>query len=170
MSDESINRYGYKVLTAGIRLGNFLANPVMTYNHFYGGVYAQPIGKWDIRIEGDKLIGTPIFDEVTQLSKDCKARWEAATLNAASIGFNIITTSDDSKYISQGQSRSTVTQCELIEVALVDVPANANAIRLNINFNNESEGQVTDVPLLKQEVKMDLSKVALSLGLAADAS
>ena len=34
LSDSSLNRYGYRVLTAGLLLEAFIDNPVMLYGHF----------------------------------------------------------------------------------------------------------------------------------------
>lgn len=33
LSDESVNSYGFRVLTDGIALDNFKKNPVMLWNH-----------------------------------------------------------------------------------------------------------------------------------------
>lgn len=33
VSDETVNRHGYRVLTSGIDIEGFKKNPVMLYNH-----------------------------------------------------------------------------------------------------------------------------------------
>ena len=44
LSDESLNSQGSIIMTDGIRLDRFLANPVMFYNHEQGkGV----VGRWE---------------------------------------------------------------------------------------------------------------------------
>jgi hypothetical protein len=58
--DESVNRYGFRVLMSGADLTQFKRNPVMLFDHREWGL---PIGRWDnITIEGDKLFATPVFD------------------------------------------------------------------------------------------------------------
>lgn len=50
LSDETINSYGTRVLTAGIRLENFLKNPIMLWNHTRAWSDKEdqilPIGRW----------------------------------------------------------------------------------------------------------------------------
>ena len=85
LSDSSLNRYGYRVLTSGMLLEAFKKNPVMLYMHFrdegspiWGETKA--IGHWeDIQLEGDVLSAIPVFDKVDQLSKDIAAKYEAGT-------------------------------------------------------------------------------------------
>ena len=82
LSDSSLNRYGYRVLTSGMLLEAFKKNPVMLYMHFrdegspiWGETKA--IGHWeDIQLEGDVLSAIPVFDKVDQLSKDIAAKYE----------------------------------------------------------------------------------------------
>ena len=136
LSDSSLNRYGYRVLTSGMLLEAFKKNPVMLYMHFrdegspiWGETKA--IGHWeDIQLEGDVLSAIPVFDKVDQLSKDIAAKYEAGTYNAASVGIRIIATSANKDLLVPGQTRETVTESELMEASIVDIPANSNAVRL----------------------------------------
>ena len=136
LSDSSLNRYGYRVLTSGMLLEAFKKNPVMLYMHFrdegspiWGETKA--IGLWeDIQLEGDGLSAIPVFDKVDQLSKDIAAKYEAGTYNAASVGIRIIATSANKDLLVPGQTRETVTESELMEASIVDIPANSNAVRL----------------------------------------
>lgn len=136
LSDSSLNRYGYRVLTSGMRLEAFKKNPVMLYMHFRdeGSPYwgeSKAIGHWeDIQLENDVLSAIPIFDKVDQLSKDIAAKYEAGTYNAASVGIRIIATSANEDLLVPGQTRETVTESELMEASIVDIPANSNAVRL----------------------------------------
>ena len=119
LSDSSLNRYGYRVLTSGMLLEAFKKNPVMLYMHFrdegspiWGETKA--IGHWeDIQLEGDVLSAIPVFDKVDQLSKDIAAKYEAGTYNAASVGIRIIATSANKDLLVPGQTRETVTESEL---------------------------------------------------------
>ena len=133
LSDSSLNCYGYRVLTEGIELDGFRKNPVMLYMHArdeaaYG---CMAIGHWeDVRVEGDVLSAVPVFDCVDEVSAAVAAKWEAETFNAASIGIRVIETSEDGQHLLPGQTRATVTRCRLMEASIVDIPANANAVRL----------------------------------------
>ena len=164
LTDSSLNRYGYRVLTSGItNLDEFRKNPVMLYMHFRdeGSQYwcdYKAIGHWeDIEVDGDTLSAVPVFDEVDELSRTIGAKFEAGTFNAASIGMRIIETSEDKSVIVQGQTRATVTKWELLEASIVDVPANPNATRLYFLNDGARSLAGTDVPLLTPR-SMNLKK------------
>lgn len=139
LTDSSLNRYGYRVLTSGMRLEAFKKNPVMLYMHFRdeGSPFwgeSKAIGHWeDIQLENDVLSAIPVFDKVDQLSRDIAAKYEAGTYNAASVGIRIIATSANENLLVPGQTRETVTESELMEASIVDIPANSNAVRLYDN-------------------------------------
>lgn len=136
LSDSSLNRYGYRVLTSGLLLEAFLKNPSMLYGHFRDEGTPlwcdyKPIGYWDdIKIDGDELSAIPVFDKVDELSKTIAAKYEAGTFRSASIGFRILATSSEKEYLLPGQTRETVTKAEIMEASIVDIPANSNAVRL----------------------------------------
>lgn len=180
LSDSSLNRYGYRVLTEGINLEAFKKNPVMLYMHLRDegspiwGDY-KAIGHWeDFQIDGDQLSAVPVFDKVDELSQTIAKKFEAGTFNAASIGIRIIETSSDKSVVVQGQTRETVTKCELMEASIVDVPANANAVRLydRSNFAVLAAGLETNVvPGLKKQtmnLKSNWKAVLAFLGIGED--
>ncbi len=144
LTDSSVNRYGYRVLTSGItNLEQFRKNPVLLYMHYrdegYDGSY-RAIGHWDdLQIDGDQLTGVPVFDCTDPLSCAVACKYEAGTLNAVSIGFLPIATSEDKADLLPGQRRATVTRWELLEASIVDIPANANAVRLNMTVGSTSQ-------------------------------
>lgn len=180
LSDSSLNRNGYRVLTEGINLESFKKNPVMLYMHFrdegspYWGNY-KAIGHWeDIQIDGDQLSAVPVFDKADELSQTVAKKFEAGTFSAASIGILIIETSSDKSVVVQGQTRETVTRCELMETSIVDVPANANSVRLydRSNFVKLAVGLETNVvPELKKQnmnLKSNWKAVLAFLGIGED--
>lgn len=136
LSDSSLNRYGYRVLTSGLNIENYKKNPILLYMHFRDegspiwGNYKAVGHIEDLQINGDELSGIPVFDKVDDLSKEVSAKYEAGTFSAASIGIRIIATSANKDLLLPGQTRETVTESELMEVSIVDIPANANAVRL----------------------------------------
>lgn len=164
LSTDSVNRYGYRVLTAGIKLDNFLKNPVMFWGH---STWNMPIGTWeDVKVEGSALTGIPVFDEVTEMSKTAKQLYEKGTIRTSSIGFNEISTSSDPQLALPGQRYETVTSCELLEVSLVSIPANPEAtVELDFNFDKN-----VNLLSLNKPINMDLKKIALRLGLDESAT
>lgn len=125
LSTPDLNSYGFRVMTAGIDLSRFDKNPVMLYEHW------TLIGKWkDVRIEGDQLTAEPDFIPNHSDAEKAKAAWDGGYINAASIGFRILETSEDPAMMLPGQKYPTVTKAALMEASLVPVPSNANALRL----------------------------------------
>lgn len=136
LTDDSLNSYGYRVLTEGGRLDRFKKNPVMLWMHFrdegcqYWGE-SKPIGHWeDIEVEDGVISAKPVFDLADELSILICKKVEEGTINATSIGLSVIATSKDASVLLPGQTRETVTEWELLEASFVDIPANANAVRL----------------------------------------
>ena len=135
LSDESLNSYGYRVLTSGMDVSRFEKNPVMLYMHIrdddWHDIGEKAIGHWeDIKVEDGVLSAVPVFDEVDELSQTIKKKFDAGTYRAASIGFRVLATSGEKEYLLPGQTRETVTKSELLEASIVDIPANGNAVRL----------------------------------------
>lgn len=181
LSDSSLNRYGYRVLTEGIRLEQFKKNPIMLWMHFrdegsktWGE--SKPIGYWDdIQVNDDVLSAVPVFDDVDELSKTIHAKYDAGTIRACSIGFYAITTSSDKKYLAPGQTRETVVEADLVEASFADIPANGNAVRLYSQGANtlSLSSSETTIPILTNnsdtQMKMNAAWKALSafLGLSS---
>lgn len=120
LSDESVNSYGQIILTDGINTERFAKNPVMLYMHERNTV----IGRWDnIRKEDKKLLADAFFDANIELARTVKAQVDNGVLRAVSIGVN-------NAEVKTVNGVETIVKCELQEASLVDIPANANAIKL----------------------------------------
>ena len=96
ISNDSLNSYGTRVLTAGMDVEQYMRNPVLLYMHERGSVIGYVK---DIRIENDEVTGELVFDEVTELSKRCKRQFEFGSLKMVSAGLDIIEMSEDSEYL-----------------------------------------------------------------------
>lgn len=137
LSDDSVNDYGFRVLTEGIDLGRFLKNPVMLYVHLRGferssGDPLLPIGRWEnVRKENNKLVADAVFDEEDEFSMKVYKKVKKGILNTASIHFDIIELSEDANLMLQGQTMPTITKSVIKEVSIADIPGNANAVKLN---------------------------------------
>ena len=174
ISNESLNSYGTRVLTAGMNVDQYNRNPVLLYMHQRG----QVIGcVKDLRVEGDEVTGELMFDEATELSIRCKKQWEFGSLKMVSVGIDIQELSEDPKFLVQGQTSPTITKSKLFEVSLVDIGANDDAIVLQKDGKRIELGKDGGavLPLLhnsnnNQKTKtMDQEKLALELGLPKDA-
>lgn len=136
LSDESLNAYGFRVLTNGIRLDRFVENPVMLYGHYREekgtGRPILPIGKWtNVRRAENKLLGDPVFDMSDDFSTTIARKFQQGTLNAASINIDPLEWSEEDNMRLPGQTLPTITKCDLIEISLCDIPVNRNAVRLS---------------------------------------
>lgn len=132
ISTEAVNSYGTRVLTSGIDLEQFKRNPVLLWMHrraFDG--QSMPIGKIDnLRVEEGKLIGTPVFDQNDDFARKIESKWESGFLRMASAALEPTEVNPDPALALEGQTRATVTRCKLIEVSIVDIGGNDEALQL----------------------------------------
>ncbi len=132
ISTEAVNSYGSRVLTAGIDLSQYERNPVLLWMHrrsWEPG--AMPIGRIEnLRVEDGKLIGTPVFDHNDDFAKRIESKWENGYLRMASAGLEPIETTPDAALVLPGQTRETVTRSKLVEVSIVDIGGNDEALQL----------------------------------------
>lgn len=127
-----MNSYGTRILTAGIDLEQYRRNPVLLWMHRrnYQDT-AGPIGRIEnLRLDGTRLIGTPVFDQNDPLAKQIQSKWENGFLRMASAGLELLEVSDDPSLAFDGQTRATVTRSKLIEVSIVDIGSNDEALKL----------------------------------------
>lgn len=180
ISNETLNCYGTWVKTEGVDITQYERNPVLLWMHWRGVIIGCIK---DIKIEGEEITGEPYFDEVRDESKLAKSQFEKGTLKMASANFDIIETSDDAVFLKPGQTRPTVTKSKLIEVSMVDIGGNDDAITLShdgkelklangedcdalplLLINNENKSQTTE------KMETNLKAIALKLGLAETAT
>lgn len=161
ISTSGLNCYGGRVLTSGIDLTQFQKNPLLLWMHRRSfDRDAMPIGRIDnLRTDGDRLIGTPVFDQNDEFAKKIESKWENGFLRMASAGIEIIETSDAPEHLLQGQTRRTITRCRLEEVSIVDMGGNDEALQLYDRSGKVlklAAGEDNDaLPLLVPEKKDD---------------
>jgi hypothetical protein len=173
LSDETVNRYGFVVRTAGIDLDTFKANPVMLYNHSNEGEPEDVIGKWDnIRVEGTRLLADADIDQEEEHSLKVSRKVEKGYINGASINLNF-------KYddvIMDEAGVPIVTKCTIAEASICAIPGNSGAVRLFADgkeIKDESvalsftENQKTPVNTMKE---LNLIFAALGLTLSANST
>jgi hypothetical protein len=176
ISNSSINSYGTRLLTGGGDLSQYQRNSVLLYMHRRGEVMGF---MKDIKTEGDEITAEPVFDEVTDQSKQLKKQWEFGSLKMVSAGIDIIEVSEDPKYLVPGQTRATITKWKLVEVSIVDIGSNDDALVLMHDGKRvelSGEGECSVLPLInnqnqkKQSRMNDLQTIALALSLSEGAT
>lgn len=127
LSDSSVNVYGFRLLTSGYQLDAYRRNPIGYYMHNREEGIAL---KWDdLRIEDDKVVGTPVINLSNQRGLQTCAEVENGFLNAASVGHIVVLEySNDPELMLPGQTGPTITKWYNKECSLVDIPGNTNAL------------------------------------------
>ncbi len=190
LTNDRLNAYGTRVLTAGMDIEQFERNPVLLWMHHRGEVIGIVT---DIRREGDEITGVLQFDEASELSQKCKKQWDFGSLRMVSVGIDILAWDEDPKLYVEGQKLATISRSKLTEVSLVDIGANDDALVLThkgqtLNFAKDG---YQPLPLAKptdpetqtnlqqnqlnsstpnQSKTMDQKVLALSLGLPETAT
>lgn len=180
ISNESVNCYGTRVLTSGVDLSQYERNPVLLYMHERGSIVGLVK---NLKVEGQDIVGEPVFDCATELSQTLKKQWEFGSLRMVSANFEVLDTSKDEALVMEGQTRETVTRAKLIEVSMVDIGGNDDAIVLSRTHEGKQMTLAKDgdpsglLPLLDKESnnplkqeKMELKDLAIKLGLKETAT
>lgn len=178
ISNSSLNSYGFRVLTAGVDIKQYKRNPILLWMHMrpYRGTKDEvlPLGRVEnIRIDGDELIGTPVFDATDDFTREVQAKWEANTLRAVSAGFEPVEWSEDKKYMLPGQQFATLTKSKLIEVSICDIGANDDALKLYNQGKMVELSRNGELPIPKitnHNTTEKMQKIALTLGLSEQAA
>lgn len=182
ISTSALNDYGTRILTEGLDIEQYKNNPIVLYMHRRGTREDIPIGIMEnIRVEGDKVFGTPKIDEDTDAEKVIAAKWERGTLRMLSAGVDIIECSDDPQYLVQGQTRPTIVRSKLFEVSIVDVGANEEAMQVRLYSGGKQLTLAKNednavLPLLKtddnkpQNTTFQMNEILMLLGLPTTAT
>lgn len=127
LHDESVNTYGFRMLTSGANLEEFRKNPVLFLNH---KDWELPIGRWEnIRIEGTRILADAVFDENDEEAIKVMKKVETDFVRMASVGaWPPEEVSDAPELKLPGQTMPTVTQWTVREASVVTIGANHNAL------------------------------------------
>lgn len=174
ISNDSLNSYGTRVLTAGMNVEQYCRNPVLLYMHERGRVIGYVK---DLKVENGEVTGELVFDEATELSKRCKRQFEFGSLKMVSAGLDIIEMSEDTAHLVAGQTSPTITKSKLFEVSVVDIGANDDALVLThkgktITLGRDGECPLPELSNNKQKTKSEMEQkaIALQLGLPETAT
>jgi hypothetical protein len=124
LTDDSVNCYGYRLLTEGLQLERFSPAIGFLMHDRSKGVAVR----WeDLRLEGDKLYAKPVVN--TSLFPGLAEQIEAGFYSAASVGHIVALEINDSPDMKlDGQTDVTVTKWFPRECSIVDIPGNYNAL------------------------------------------
>ena len=180
LSTEEVNSYNFRILTLGIDLEDFKANPVMLYQHERGNV----IGKWnDISVNDQKhLLAKDQYDMKDPFAVKIANKVKDGFIKCCSIGLEVL----DYDYLdNNGKSSNsktgilTVTKSKIYECSIVDIGSNKGAVRLKyqgkdvpLNLNKGGHIELASV-FPDKEVKLEaknMDKIIKSLGLSANSS
>ena len=159
--DNTINRYGWRLLVQGIDTTGFMKNPVCCLQH---NTLAVPVGKWlKLWVDNNQLKGTVEFDRNDPDAVKLYWKYKDGYMSAVSLNILPISESDDPDDMLPGQKYETITKSELLEVSLVTLPGNKNAVKLST-----PEGKVFKLNLItKQMAKEEKTVEQLQAELAA---
>ncbi len=149
LHDESVNTYGFRMLTSGVNLDEFRKNPVMLLNH---NDYSLPIGRWEnIRIDGGKILADAVFDEKDERAAEVMRKVDNDFIRMASIGaWPPEEKSDAYSLMLPGQRYPTVTKWTVREASIVTIGANHNALA----FYDKNTQEVIDLTVAGAIVRL----------------
>ena len=127
--DDSVNTYGFRMLTSGADLEEFRKNPVILYNH---NDWEAPIGRAeDIYIKEDGIYVDVLFDEQDPKAAEIAGKVERGFLRMASVGaWPPEEVSEDEALKLPGQTGPTFTRWTVREASIVPIGANHNALAM----------------------------------------
>lgn len=198
ISDQTKDRHSTVINTKGWTLDNYNRNPIVGYNHnvygdgmFYKGSPDDIIGKSEVFIEGDKLIGRVTFEpaDINPTAEKIYQKIKFGSLRSASVGFSEV---GEGYYGDGDQARGKENETyyfkgqDLMEWSIVNIPSNPSATKrsdykeptiseillhiksLESKFNNEQLNKVSIIDLLKsmegiKELGLDPIKVEKKL-------
>lgn len=165
INTENVNSYGYRILTDGIDYTQYMRNPVVLFMHerdinAYKG--SEVIGHCTkLYKEGTTLIAEVEFDEQDEFAKKIAGKVERGYIRMASMFAEIQEVSTQPQHILEGQVYETVTACKLVEISIVDIGGNDNALKLS------KDGKPFQLKKIVTNTSnnMDIKVIALALGM-----
>jgi len=172
ISNEILNSYGTRIMTDGLDISQYQRNPVLLYMHQRGLVIGLVK---DIRKENGEVTGELEFDEASPESIRVKKQFEFGSLKMVSASVDILELSEDPALLVQGQTRPTITKSKLVEVSVVDIGGNDDALVLSrdgvtLELGKDGSNPLPTINKPSNENNMELKDMALELGLPATAS
>jgi hypothetical protein len=169
VNSENVNEYGYRVLTDGIDTVQFMRNPVVLFMHDRFNEKnrgSEVVGRVvKLYIDKKQLIAEVEFDEADPFAKVICGKVERGFIRMASLYADVVETSMDPKMLLPGQAYETVTKCKMVELSIVDIGGNDDALKLS---RDGKPLQLKKVNINKNENMSKLITIALALGMLAE--
>lgn len=138
VSTSALNCYGYRVLTGGVELSQFLKNPVVYWIHKKGD-YKLPLGRAvDVKVEGDEITCAIDFTEADPFALKIYDMMEEGTISMMSLGALPLEVSVEPADLLQGQTGPTVTKCKALEFSVADMGGNDDALPVELYDANDN--------------------------------
>ncbi len=172
VNTENVNTYGYRILTSGIDTAQYERNPVVLFMHDRGDrklTGDEVIGRARLAKENNELIAYITFDSENEFAAKIEAKVKGDFIRMCSMWAAPVETSLDPELALPGQKYETVTQCKLIEISIVDIGGNDDALRLS-GGNTNHKLQLLNQNTMSEIKTIGLSVIALALGKTADSS
>tara|TARA_Y100000114_G_scaffold127375_1_gene123990 strand:+ start:6559 stop:7398 length:840 start_codon:yes stop_codon:yes gene_type:complete len=139
-STDRADRYGDIIDQRGWNLESYRNNPVILLNHDHQSL---PIGKGDVRLTEQGLVIDVQFDMADPRAAEIAGKAERGFMNAVSVGFAPLKAIPRAQLPTEHYAYSKsggqyFEQAELLEVSIVTIPANADAVAIaakNLGFD-----------------------------------
>lgn len=139
VSDDRVDRDREVILPSAFDVSDYKKNPVMLWNHSSWSMEPDDIvaRASEVKVEKDGLYLKPEFNVHTEKGRLVQKMYEDGFLSAFSIGFiPRKTTSSPEEWMSpelksklkSGEVSSVIHKADLLEVSIVGIPANPNAV------------------------------------------
>lgn len=171
LNDETkINQFGFRVKNSGLDLTRLKANPVVLDGHINSNWAV--IGRLeDFNFEGSLLTAYVVFDEEDARAKEIAGKVERGFLRGCSLGLDPYNMSN---FVEAPDGVYELTKSEAIELSIVAVPNNANALAVKLyacsdsNIRELLSNEVTEILLSAGEIskffnKNNMKKIFLTL-------
>lgn len=174
INTENVNEYKYRILTDGIDYKQYLRNPVVLYLHNrddYKNKGSEVIGRCiKLFVKDKELIATIEFDENDPFSKKIADKVANGFIRMASMYADVIAASSEPELVKEGQLYETVTKCKLVEISIVPIGGNDDALKLSKKGGEVKLNKLNGKWNIKNENMAELRTIALALGKPADTS
>ncbi len=128
-STSDADRYGDVINQGGWDLSKYRQNPVILLNH---NANSLPIGRGEVDVVDGQLIVDVEFDMDDPQAKEIARKTKAGFMNAVSVGFNPLDATPrymlEKSHPAHGQSGHDFDKAELLEISIVTIPANGEAV------------------------------------------
>lgn len=169
INTENVNSYGYRILTDGVDYSQYMRNPVVLFMHerfIMDNRGDEVIGKTvSLTKDGGNLIAEIEFDEGNEFAKKIAQKVESGFLKMASMYAEKIDSSTAPEDILPGQTYATVKTCKLVEISIVDIGGNDDALKLSKADENQN---ILEKINFKPNKMSEFKTIALAMGKSAD--